>query len=71
MSTSVEPRGWAKAALHVNGWFVYMFFYAPIVLLVIYSFSNSRNVGTWGGFTLDWYRDFFNISTFCPIMDHS
>ena len=27
MSTSVEPRGWAKAALHVNGWFVYMFFY--------------------------------------------
>ena len=62
MSTSVEPRGWAKAALHVNGWFVYMFFYAPIVLLVIYSFSNSRNVGTWGGFTLDWYRDFFDSS---------
>jgi spermidine/putrescine transport system permease protein len=62
MSTSVEPRGWAKAALHANGWFVYMFFYAPIVLLVIYSFSNSRNVGTWGGFTLDWYRDFFDSS---------
>tara|TARA_B100000029_G_scaffold191971_1_gene189989 strand:- start:6743 stop:7573 length:831 start_codon:yes stop_codon:yes gene_type:complete len=62
MSTSVEPRGWAKAALHANGWFVYMFFYAPIVLLVIYSFSNSRNVGTWGGFTLDWYSDFFDSS---------
>ena len=62
MSTSVEPRGWAKAALHVNGWFVYMFFYAPIVLLVIYSFSNSRNVGTWGGFTLDWNSDFFDSS---------
>ena len=62
MSTSVEPRGWAKAALHANGWFVYMFFYAPIVLLVIYSFSNSRNVGTWGGFTLDWNSDFFDSS---------
>ena len=36
MSTSVEPRGWAKAALHANGWIVYLFLYAPIVLLVIY-----------------------------------
>ncbi len=62
MSTSVEPRGWAKAALHANGWIVYLFFYAPIVLLVIYSFSDSRNVGTWGGFTVDWYRDFFESS---------
>ena len=62
MSTSVEPRGWAKAALHANGWIVYLFFYAPIVLLVIYSFSDSRNVGTGGGFTVDWYRDFFESS---------
>ncbi len=48
MSTSVEPRGWAKAALHANGWIVYLFFYAPIVLLVIYSFSDSRNVRSGG-----------------------
>ena len=31
MSTAVEPRGWAKAALHVNGWLVYIF-HAPIAL---------------------------------------
>ncbi len=60
MSSSVEPRGWAKAALHVNGWFVYLFFYAPIVLLVLFSFSESRNVGKWGGFTFDWYQQFFD-----------
>ena len=58
MSTAVEPRGAMKALLHVNGWLVYLFFYAPIVLLVIFSFSASRNVGTWGGWTLDWYREF-------------
>lgn len=57
-SSAVEPRGWAKVALHINGWLVYLFFYAPIVLLVVYSFSASRNVGTWGGFTLDWYSEF-------------
>ena len=60
MSTAVEPRGWAKAALHVNGWLVYIFFYAPIALLVLFSFSDNRNVGIWGGFTLDWYQDFFD-----------
>ena len=58
MSSAVEPRGWTKAMLHANGWMVYLFFYAPILLLVIFSFSASRNVGTWGGWTLDWYREF-------------
>jgi len=62
MSTAVEPRGWAKAALHINGWLVYIFFYAPIALLVLFSFSDNRNVGIWGGFTLDWYQDFFDNS---------
>lgn len=62
MSTAVEPRGWAKVALHINGWLVYIFFYAPIALLVLFSFSDNRNVGIWGGFTLDWYQDFFDNS---------
>lgn len=56
----IEPRGWTKRLLSANAWLIYTFFYAPIVMLVIYSFSNSRNVGVWGGFTLDWYRDFGN-----------
>ena len=62
MSSAVEPRGWAKLALHLNGWFVYLFFYAPIALLVLFSFSDNRNVGIWGGFTLDWYQEFFSSS---------
>ncbi len=53
-----EPRGVTRRLLQANAWFVYLFFYAPIVLLVIFSFSDSRNVGVWGGFTLDWYGDF-------------
>ena len=61
--SAVEPRGWTKALLNANGWLVYAFFYAPIVLLVIFSFSDSRNVGTWGGWTLDWYREFGDNDT--------
>ncbi|MEM9202416.1 MAG: ABC transporter permease [Actinomycetota bacterium] len=61
--SAVEPRGWTKFFLNANGWLVYAFFYAPIVLLVIFSFSDSRNVGTWGGWTLDWYREFGDNDT--------
>lgn len=42
----------------MNAWLVYVFFYTPIILLVIFSFSASNNVGIWGGFTFDWYGEF-------------
>lgn len=59
MSGSItEPRGMTKRVLQANSWLVYLFFYAPILLLVVYSFSASRNVGVWGGFTFDWYQEF-------------
>ena len=60
MTSPVEPRGVAKGVLQANGWLVYLFLYAPIILLVVYSFSASRNVGTWGGFTLEWYSEFWD-----------
>ena len=39
---------------------VFAFFYAPIAILVVFSFSNDRVVGRWGGFTFDWYGEFWN-----------
>ena len=60
--TVVEPRGATRRLLGAHSWLVYLFFYAPIVVLVVYSFSASRNVGVWGGFTLDWYREFSESS---------
>ena len=36
------------------------FLYLPIVILVIYSFNNSRLVTVWGGWSLRWYYEFFN-----------
>ena len=59
---AVRPRGATRAALTGGAWLVYSFFYAPIALLVIFSFSDDRNVGRWGGFTLSWYEDFINHS---------
>ena len=34
---------------------VYVFLYLPIVVLVVYSFNDSRMVTVWGGWTLKWY----------------
>jgi len=59
---AVRPRGTTRAALTGGAWLVYTFFYAPIVLLVVFSFSDDRNVGRWGGFTLSWYEDFLHHS---------
>ena len=38
----------------------YFFLFAPIVLLVIFSFNQSRFPTHWTGFTLDWYDKLFS-----------
>jgi spermidine/putrescine transport system permease protein len=35
--------------------FFIIFLYAPIVVLIFYSFNANRMVMNWGGFSLDWY----------------
>jgi spermidine/putrescine transport system permease protein len=34
---------------------VYLFLFAPIVVLVIFSFNDSRRTFVWRGFTTEWY----------------
>ncbi len=38
---------------------VFLFLYAPILVLVIFSFNASKSKAVWAGFTLDWYRQLF------------
>ena len=48
-----------RIGLLFNPIFSYFFLWAPILLLVIFSFNNSRGVSVWRGFTLDWYINIF------------
>ncbi len=48
-------RPWVDRILSINGWIIFGFLYLPILILVIYSFSDSKVVGIWGGFTWKWY----------------
>ena len=38
---------------------ILLFFYIPIAILVVNSFNASSTGGSWGGFTLKWYRRLF------------
>jgi len=38
----------------------YAFLYVPLVIVVVYSFNNSRLNAEWVGFTLDWYDRLFH-----------
>ena len=35
---------------------ILIFLYAPIIVLMVLSFNNSRSRVVWGGFTLKWYQ---------------
>ena len=36
---------------------ILVFLYAPIALLILYSFNDSKSRAAWGGFTLRWYQE--------------
>jgi spermidine/putrescine transport system permease protein len=40
----------------------YAFLYIPLVIVVVYSFNNSRLNAEWVGFTLDWYDKLFTTT---------
>ena len=37
----------------------FLFIYAPIIVLIVFSFNASKSRGVWAGFTLDWYKKLF------------
>lgn len=50
-------------ALKVYALLAFLFLYIPIVMIVIFSFNQSRLGAVWTGFTLDWYRTLFQNET--------
>ncbi|MCX5662441.1 MAG: ABC transporter permease [Planctomycetota bacterium] len=45
----------SHAALAVYTGAVYLFLYAPIVILIVFSFNRAKQTAVWEGFTLEWY----------------
>lgn len=56
-----NPAGWA--ALTVFSLCFFAFIYAPLFVIIGYSFNaNPVNMMVWSGFTLDWYTGLFGLT---------
>jgi spermidine/putrescine transport system permease protein len=57
---SSAPRGaapfpWERRLLAAHSALVYLFLYAPIAILIVFSFNAARQTARWEGFTVQWY----------------
>lgn len=63
------------AFLHAlfGGWtvLVFLFFYLPILFLVVYSFNSSRLNVVWEGFTLRWYGELWHNTRLISALKNS
>jgi spermidine/putrescine transport system permease protein len=51
-----RPSKWLWAAALCG----YAFLYLPLVIVIVYSFNDSRLNAEWVGFTFDWYKKLFD-----------
>ncbi len=40
-------------------YFMFLFLYVPIIVLMVFSFNENKSRGSWGGFSLKWYKEMF------------
>ncbi|MDL1903088.1 ABC transporter permease [Anaerolineae bacterium CFX9] len=53
-------RNIGKAGMLIQPVFAYFFLWAPILILIFFSFNNSRSLSRFDGFTLQWYNNIFS-----------
>ncbi len=63
--TRTKPKGrWGQKALTLYGILFFVFIYAPLAIIVVYSFNaNPVNMMIWSGFTFDWYLTILGFSS--------
>lgn len=59
-TTKLETRSlWERIAGQAYLWLLLVVLYAPILLIIIFSFTKSKVFGNWEGFTLGLYQNLF------------
>jgi spermidine/putrescine transport system permease protein len=68
----VGPLDYGRRAwLRVMLWATLLFLYAPIIILIIYSFNDSRRNIVWRGFTFKYYEKAWNNSSLIEAFTNS
>ena len=69
MNPAISTGG--RRTLWVMFWFLVVFLYAPIVVLIIFSFNDSEIVSfPWLGFTTKWYHEFLANPALLAALKH-
>lgn len=63
-----SPRG---AALKVYGLLVYVFLYAPLLVVIVFSFSPTKTIVGMSGLTFKWYLQLFQDEGLTASLGHS
>ena len=64
----MKKRSWVN-----NGYIglVMAFLYAPIIVMAVFSFNESKSRALWTGFTLDWYKKLFTNEVILSSLGHT
>ena len=62
MEKKKRKKGILKGISWVYALIIYAFFYIPVIVMMVYSFNDSRNNIVWQGFTTKWYVKLFKDS---------
>ncbi|NLB19682.1 MAG: ABC transporter permease, partial [Clostridium sp.] len=49
-----------KGIKKLYAFLIFFFLYAPIIVLIVFSFNESKSRGTFTGFSLKWYEQLFS-----------
>lgn len=56
----MKKYDWHKVIAHAYLYLLLIFLYAPIAIIIIYSFTESKVLGNWTGFSLGLYENLFS-----------
>ena len=66
-----RPRGFDRPrTLWVITGLVYTFLFAPILIVILFSFNSAKSLQTFDGFSLRWYREFFGDESLRDVAVH-
>lgn len=58
-----------KIIMQTYLWVLLLMLYAPIAIIVIYSFTDAKVLGNWTGFSLDLYKSLLNTGAHHSLMN--
>ncbi len=71
MNEGTGPKGLVDRLLALNAIVVYVFLYAPILVLIVFSFNDNNNVSIWTEPSLRWYGEVFRNDTVMSALRNS